>query len=134
MPDPEWEKWLLSLCLWREARNQKHDAIVAAACSIRNRVNSPRWWGHDWVSVILCPEQYSSFNRNDVNSTKFPASADPVFPQCRAIAAAVHDGTQPDTVSGAQSYYDRSLDANPPAWRDTMTWVCDVDSFHFYRV
>lgn len=127
---------MLALLLWREARNQSDGAIAAVACSVRNRVARPSWWGHDWVSVILAGKQYSSFNQSDPNATKFPPSADNVFPRCLQIAQAVHSGELADTVSGAQSYFDKSMDANPPGWATdgSMTHVCDVGDFHFYRV
>lgn len=48
-----------------------------------------------------------------------------------AIAQAVHDGTQADTVNGAQSYYSGN---NPPIWAAKMTKVCEVGDFSFFRV
>jgi hypothetical protein len=132
--DRNWEISLLALCLWREARNQPREAIQGVACSIRNRVYQPRWWGHSWSSVILAGEQYSSFNRDDPNSTKFPADSDIVFPVCLGIARYVHDDAMPDNTNGAQSYFDKSLDADPPKWAAKMTPTCDIGDFHFYRV
>lgn len=128
-----WEISLLALLVYREAANQPDEAKVAVACSVRNRVLTPCWWGHDWISVALAGKQYSSFNRDDPNSTKFPPSADNVFPRCLAIAAAVHDGEQPDTVDGADSYFDNSLDRNPPSWASSKTFVKDAGAFHFYK-
>ena len=132
-----WEVGLLALCLWREARNQPADAITAVACSIRNRTLKPAWWNSmhamDYIEVILHPEQYSSFNAGDVNAAKMPLSSDLIFPQCLEIAQSIWDGTQSDTIQGAQSYFDRSLDSNPPQWANTQTHICDVGDFHFYR-
>lgn len=131
--NPNWEIWLLALLLWREARNQQPDAITAVACSVRNRVLSPRWWGTTWTDVILCPEQYSSFNAGDPNATKFPTSTDSVIGTCYSIASAVYNGAA-DTVDGAQSYFDLSLADDPPSWAESMTFVCQVGAFKFYRV
>jgi len=127
---------MLGLLLWREAQNQPDEAIIAVGCSVRTRVQQPRWWGHSYITVILAGKQYSSFNHNDPNATKFPTAADGVFPKCLEIAQAIHDGTQSDTVDGAQSYFDKSMDANPPEWATdgSMTHVCDAGSFHFYKV
>ena len=91
----------------------------------------PRWWGTDYVQVILCGEQYSSFNRSDPNSSKFPGSADSVFPRCLAIAQTVHDGTQADTINGADSYHDTSI--APPEWASKMVKMATIGSFIFYR-
>lgn len=130
-----WEIYNLALVIWRESQNQGDAVMTIVGCSVRNRVQRPRWWGHDWISVILCGSQYSSFNRNDPNSTKFAPSADQVFPRCLAIAAAIHDGTQTDTADGADSYFDRSEDENPPSWATdgSKVFVKDAGDFHFYR-
>ena len=144
-PDPERQvpaadlaelrKWwaivLLALLLWREAQNQTDDAILAVACSVRNRLNHPGWWGRDWVSIILCHEQYSSFNPNDPNAAKEPGAADPVYPRCLAIAKGVYEGCS-DVINGADSYFDRSLDANPPGWAAKKIHVGNAGDFRFY--
>ena len=44
----------------REGRGQTYDAMLGIAWSVRNRVSSPRYWGHDWMSVMSHPEAYSS--------------------------------------------------------------------------
>ena len=126
-----WEIVLLALCLWREARNQNGPAITAVACSIRNRVQKPGWWGHDWVSVILCGQQYSSFNRDDPNATLLPSSTDSVFPVCLEIAESVWNGSQADTVNGAESYYDLSIPE--PEWAKEMTFTVRVEDFKFFK-
>jgi N-acetylmuramoyl-L-alanine amidase len=132
----ELRKWwaivLLALLLWREARNQSDDAILAVACSVRNRMLHPGWWGHDWVSIILCHEQYSSFNPNDPNAVKEPSATDPVYMRCLAIAKAAYEGLTPDASNGADSYFDKSLDAHPPSWAAQKIHACDVGAFHFY--
>lgn len=130
-----WEIFMLALAMWREAQNQPEEVIATVGCSIRNRVLRPRWWGHDWITVIQAGYQYSSFNRNDPNSTKFPPSADQVFPKCLAIAQAIHDIGQPDLADGADSYFDKSLDKNPPEWAlsGKVVHVKDAGDFHFYH-
>lgn len=132
----DFESWLLALTLWREARGTSDDAITGVACSIRNRTLKPAWWNSDtagsYLSVILCPMQYSSFNRVDANSTKFPYSSDTVMPRIAQIAQAVMDGTQPDCVAGAQSYFDVSIAA--PDWTRSMEFTVQIGPFRFYRV
>jgi cell wall hydrolase len=127
---------LLALCIWREARGESYDAKFAVGCSIRNRVQHPRWWGRDWRSVILDPWQYSSFNSNDPNSKKFPAPLDePSFGDSERAANAVMSGI-PDTTGGAVSYFDRSLDSDPPEWAVSPEFVHsgDIGHFHFYAL
>lgn len=127
--------FLIALCVWREARGETADAKNAVAWSIRNRVTNPRWWGHDYVGVILMPYQYSSFNRNDPNSTKFPATNDPTWEDSMKAALAVYSNppTVPDGSIGADSYFDKSLDLNPPSWSKIAVKTADIGSFHFFN-
>lgn len=124
---------LLALCIWREAQNQTRDAQLAVGCTIRNRVKQPRWWGHDWESVILCDKQYSSFNHGDVNATKMPAGAAPAWEQCCEVAQEIYEELRADFTGGCTHYYDRSLDATPPSWAKDMLHVCNVGDFRFYK-
>lgn len=125
---------LLALAIWREARNQPAEAQFGVGCSIRNRVLRPRWWGRDYHSVILKPWQYSSFNQNDPNAEKFPTEG-PLLDQIKALAADVLAG-KPDNTNGAVSYYDRSLDKDPPKWASAneFQWACDLGAFHFFKL
>lgn len=135
MPPSPYAKILWALCVWREARNQTHAAKVAVARSILNRVNHPSWWGVDLVSVILKPWQYSSFNKNDPNAVKLPQETDTSWvDSLQAVEDVLGGGTDP--TGGATSYFDKSLDSNPPKWATdgSMTHTADIGDFHFYRV
>src|SRR5258708_39654967 len=92
---------LLALSVWREARGEVYDAKFAVACSIRNRVNHPCWWGKMYHEVILEKWQYSSFDPSDPNSTKFPASTDPFYLESTEAASCIINGGMADTTSGA---------------------------------
>lgn len=37
--------------IWGEARGESYEGKLAVGCVIRNRVESPGWWGRDWTSV-----------------------------------------------------------------------------------
>lgn len=132
------DQTLLALCLWREARGEPLITTKqAVAWSIRNRVMNPEWWGRSWWSVILFPWQYSSFNHQDINSTKWPIEFDGEWKECLAVAADV-GGDQPitaDPTHGAVSYFDMSLDTDPPKWATDGSFVhtCDWGRLHFYK-
>jgi N-acetylmuramoyl-L-alanine amidase len=129
-----WELFMLALVVWREARNQPFAAQVGVACTVRNRVNAPVvWWGKTYLDVILCPDQYSSFNENDPNSTQFPKETDAVFPMCLAIARDVLGNVAADNTDGAQSYFDRSLDATPPTWASEAQHTVNIGDFRFFK-
>ena len=129
---------LLALCIWREAQGESTETRTGVAWTIRNRVNSPGWWGHSWVGVILMPYQFSSFNSKDPNATKLPGATDPAFPDCLDIATKVWPQTPllPDPTNGATSYFDKSLDADPPKWATdgSNTKTVDLGALHFYKL
>jgi hypothetical protein len=125
--------FLAALCTWREAQNQSTETQRGVIWTIKNRASVAAWWNHnkanDPVAVILMPEQYSSFNHNDPNATKFPSSTDAVF---QAIKLLVIDPGE-DPTGGATHYFDKSLDGNPPGWAAEMQHVCDIGAMRFYK-
>lgn len=130
-----WEVALLALCVWREARDQTIAAKAGVAWSIRNRVQHPTWWGTDYQSVILKPKQYSSFNPGDPNATKFPIGEKPeIWQACLMAAEKAYRAIGENPIDNATSYFDKSMDADPPAWAARMTHVCDIDALRFFRV
>jgi len=129
---------VFALCIWRECRGELDTTKVAQAWSVRNRVKNPGWWGHDWVGVVLMPYQYSSFNHNDPNATKLPTEGDPSWQDCLQIASQVfaEPPSVPDPTHGATSYFDMSLDTDPPKWAMDGSNVKTVDfgRLHFYKL
>lgn len=129
---------LLALCVWREARGENYIAKTGVAWTIRNRVQKPAWWGHDWEGVILCPFQFSSFNHNDPNASKMPSWIDHAWQDALDIACKVFGETAsiPDPTDGATSYFDMSLDSKPPKWATDGSNVKTVDygRLHFYKL
>jgi hypothetical protein len=132
-----WQVYQLALTLWREARNQPREAIIAAGCSIRNRTKVSAWWnGHainDYVAVTLFPDQYSCFNHGDANAELLPKSTDPIFPMCLDVAEGVYSLATADVTAGATHYFDSSLFGKPPEWAAEMTFTVQVGAFWFYR-
>lgn len=104
------------LCVWREAQGEKDLARRGVAHSIANRAADPGWWGHDVVSVVLKPFQYSSFNTNDPGHNKWPDTTDTSWQDCLSVVDLVLAGMDADPTSGATSYFDISIDGHPPKW------------------
>lgn len=129
------ERDLFALVLWREARGQDHATRVAVAWSIQNRATHGGWWGNTLPEVILKPYQYSSFNKSDPNSIKFPVIGDAAYVDCDAAACAVMSKTMPDPTGGATHYHDKSMDLHPPEWTKASNTVklCNVGDMRFYR-
>lgn len=124
---------ITALCIYREGRNQPYDTRMAIGCSIRNRVQHPGWWGHDYRNVVTTAYQYSSFNTFDPNYKVWPADDNPIWLECLEIASLIINGKAPDTSNRATSYFDKSLDHNPPKWAASMTHVKDIGAMHFYK-
>ena len=133
-PQQSYEFALLVIAIYREARGEVLEAKRGVGWSIRNRVLKPSWWGIGWDGVILHPFQYSSFNRDDPNATKIPYLSDPSMADCLTAAEDAYNGTGLDPTLGATSYFDRSLDANPPSWAAEMTHTVDLGGLHFYKL
>ena len=136
--------FMLALCIWREARNQRRDAKLAVACVIRNRANHPKikWWGNGYFEVITAPWQFTSFNKPtpkniDPNVHLFPSPKDHVswvsWLECLAVAQEVYEMTVKDVTEGADHYFDKSLDNRPPTWAKSYRFIKDIGNFHFYK-
>lgn len=133
--EQSYELTLLMLCIWREARGETMEAKEAVGWVIRNRAMKPgsQWYGNDWEEVILKPYQFSSFNPNDTNATKFPLPNDPAFGACLLAAKHVYDATAPDQTLGSTYYFDDSMAANPPSWAKTLTPTVKIGRLNFFK-
>ena len=130
---------MLCLVLGREAGNQIRPGVEAVACSIRNRVTAGlARWGRDWEGVIEKRWQYSSVNgpAADPNLLKYPNLSFAPWPLCLEVAEACYAGELADPTDGAHSYFDRSLDGNPPTWATDGEYVhtADIGDFHFFKL
>lgn len=133
MTQADYDKALLALVLWREARGEALETKRLVAWSIKNRVSHPSWWGVDWGSVITKRWQYSSMTApGDPNLIRWPLQTDTSWQACMQIAGEVFEGTT-DLASGATHYFDKSLDSNQPEWAKDMTHVTDSGGMRFYK-
>jgi|SRR5215471_10021632 len=125
---------LLALCCWREARGEPFEAKLAQCWSVRNRVEKPSWWGNSYSTVILKPWQYSSFNANDPNATKWPHDS-PDWLDCQQAASQVLNGEVPDPTNGATNYYDTSI-TFPRAWGNENEWenTLNIGRLKFWKM
>lgn len=133
---PLWKAYqlsLLALCIWREARGEGTQSMIAVGCSIRNRVQRPAWWGKDYISVLTKKWQYSSMAApGDGQLIKYPQSGDPQMEQCLQIAEQVISGAVINPFPGADSYYDDSIP--PPKWATKDTFVGKIGRLNFHNL
>lgn len=131
-----YDLFLMALCVWREARGESMEGKRAVAWVIRNRADKPSWWGGPSIaSVVLHPYQFSSFNHNDPNASKFPQPADPSWVASLIAAQEAAFKSAIDPTGGAVDYFDKSMDADPPPWAKdgSLNHCCDIGDIHFYK-
>lgn len=105
------DRFLLCLCVWREARGEPEVGKQCVAQVILNRVSDPRW-PNTIRDVILQPKQFSAFNANDPNAVMFPKH-DNSWQGCVDSVDVVL--LSPLRITSANHYCVKTL--NPP-WRD----------------
>lgn len=123
----------LALTIYREARNQTDKCILGVACSIRNRVLNPKWWGNSYFSVLFKKWQYSSLTAvGDSQLLIWPNDNDKAFLKCLDIAEQVIDNKVESPFPGADSYYDISIPA--PKWATDDKLVGSDGRIKFYNI
>lgn len=103
---------LLARTLYGEARGEPVRGKEAVAAVVMNRVaraqtRENHWWGHTVSEVVLCPWQFSCWNRNDPNRARILAvdAQDPNFQTCLRIARRAVAGALADPTGGATHYH-----------------------------
>jgi len=110
-----YEEFMLALCVWREGRGEPFLGQQYIAQVIRNRAADKNRWPNNIVDVILQPYQFSAFNPEDPNATKFPKNTDPSWRKCCTAILPVpeveNDGANHYHVVGAKVTWDKN-----PKW------------------
>lgn len=127
-------------CLWAEARGASLDEKQKVGCVIRNRV---RWHitkpvgAASWATIILKPLQFSWTMDSDPNLPKvldpLTSESPDVWEICCRVAEMIVTGASTDTTSGADHYYDKSMDKNPPFWAKDFVATTQTERFRFFR-
>ena len=121
-------RFAIALAVWREARGQSPLGLLLVAQTIENRVRDPRW-PDTYVGVITQPLQFSAFNKNDPNATKFPAEDDRTWPDC--VAAAEYVQHAPTPITTANHYHTRDV---APSWSREDKIVAREGAHVFYAL
>lgn len=141
-PHQGFERSLVALCLWREARGESTEAKRGVYWVINNRTLDKRWPNTFW-RVILQVGQFSSFSKSDPNSTLMPLPDDPAFADCQEIV----DDPGQDPTNGANAYHSIAPGGIPggyppwphpggnlPKWADPLKLTVRIGAFSFYRL
>lgn len=113
-----YDQWVASLGIWREARGESMPAKAAVFAVMQNRAEDSRFrWPRTLSAVVTQPYQFSSFNANDSNVTKWPNPLhlpdwNAFLDCCSVVTAAL----QADPTDGANFYYDSSILPPAEAW------------------
>jgi len=121
-------RFILGLAVWREARGETDRGKRLVAQTIENRVQDSRW-PDTYQGVITQRLQFSAFNANDPNVTKFPTETDASWPACVRAADAVLESVEPFTNANHYCTVDST-----PTWRDDTKIVALEHSHVFFRL
>ena len=126
---------LLALCVWREARGCSADARRAVKHVILNRSAHPAGpyvKCKDVITNILCPYQFSSFNRTDPNASILPNPSNVSDWNAWLECCSIVDQDDFDLTKGANAYFDASI--HPPAWADPSKMTIQIGTLKFFRL
>jgi hypothetical protein len=124
----DWDKAVLALTLWREARGEGQVGMQAVGCVIRNRVTGALTYNQ----VIEKAWQFSSLTApGDPMLVQWPVQGDVQFEQAMLLAEGIYLKTVPDITNGATHYFNPSVVL--PKWAASMTKVASIGHHDFYK-
>lgn len=128
MTQSDFDKSILALTLWREARGEGMDGMRAVGCVIRNRVTPTM----GWARVIEAKWQFSSLTApGDPELVLWPLPDDLSWQSAMVLAEGVYNGSLTDNTGGATHYFNPSVVL--PKWAATLTKTLDIGNHAFYR-
>lgn len=122
------DRFMLALCVWREARGESPVGQLLVAQTVKNRVLDKRW-PDTYVGVITQPFQFSAFNKNDPNVMFYPGANDDTWLTCVAVADMVLAAPKPFTT--ANHYHTKAVS---PPWKDNSKVVRVEGNHIFYQL
>lgn len=126
-----YDRILLALAIWREARGESIRAKRLVCHTILNRRDDPKRWPNTTPGVILQKLQFSAFSVGDANAVKFPipgTGADWIaWLECLAIA----DEPGESPIPGV-NHYESAPDDNEPHWVGDREPALRMGKFEFY--
>lgn len=131
-----YDQFMEALCLFREARGSSFQAKTGVLAVIKNRVADPRWPSTS-ADVITQPKQFSSFNANDPNVTKWPTQHNTTdwgaWIDCQTVVT-TFSWLQADPTHGATNYHSIPDGQPQPSWADPSKLTATIGPFKFFRL
>lgn len=136
------EHFIFCLTVWREARGiqpGKDGSVpeqVAVAATIRNRAKDPgNRWPKTIQGVCLQRKQFSCFNQDDPNVSKFPIPSDTLeWEAWVRCCKAVEMSETWDPTNGANHYHSIPPSRPKPAWADPRKITHQAGPFTFFKL
>lgn len=127
------ERDVLARTLWGEARGEGRRGMQAVANVIMRRVQFPRWWGRDVISVCRAPWQFSVWNPDDRNLPLLLAvdKRDREFRVALEVAEQAIGGQLADITNQADHYHTHAVQ---PLWSRGQTPVATLGNHRFFRL
>ena len=123
----DYNKSLLALTVWREARGEGQTGMQAVGCVIRNRVADS-----DWARVMSAKWQFSSLTApGDPMLVQWPVYGDASWETAMQVSEGIYTNTLPDITHGATHYFNPSVVL--PSWAASMTKVASIGHHDFYK-
>jgi spore germination cell wall hydrolase CwlJ-like protein len=99
----EYNKLLLAICMWREARGEGLHGMRAVGCVIRNRVKE---WNQSWFKVITGKNQFTSMSvPEDAQLIVWGNPHEAEFQAVLELADAIYENREKDVTNGSLYYY-----------------------------
>lgn len=147
----DFDRRVLAITVYAEARGESHGGRWRVAWTIRNRAERNKWWGeiklwdeyeyfvkdkirpHSFAAVCLYKWQYSCWNPSDPNHEMCydlmtdddyynkKLLQDKVFRDCVEIADRIDDAKEQDPVNGATHYYNPNVVT--PKWASKLEFI-----------
>lgn len=131
---------LFGTMLWREARGEPDEGIIAVGFTVIERAFvRPNWWSepyHDVISVITHAMQYTSMGyRKDPQLFSYPSPDDQWFPKCMMIAEDILAESIQNPVPTASHYFNpRSVAAPSWTFAPTSKFINSIGNHDFWFV
>lgn len=120
-------RFLLALCIWREARGESYRGKLLVGSTIRNRVEDKRW-PDTYAGVVTQRMQFSAFNLGEPNALKFPAEGEPAWVDSVQAADEVLSA---GPITTANHYHTTGV---TPLWSQSMKPVETEGAHLFFRL
>lgn len=123
----------MALAIWRESRGECREAQEAVAMCIINRVQSPKWWGNDILSVIFKAWQFSSItDPRDKQLIIWPSLKLQSWQLATEISYKAIKGMIKHPAPNSDSYFDDSI--KRPNWATDKNFVKKIGKLNFHNI